>query len=102
MVIKEGSRLARYASRIVRFLRGNDTLIDSLSIQSEDLNTIVARFDQMRNNQKTRIPIVIAYEMQPMFGMRFVRGKYVPCLHDGSLPGPQNIQSNLILTHTLR
>ncbi|KAJ4402710.1 hypothetical protein N0V85_005256 [Neurospora sp. IMI 360204] len=68
----EGSRLARYASRIVRFLHGNDTLIDSLSIQSEDLNTIVARFDQMRNNPRTRIPIVIAYEMQPMFGMRFV------------------------------
>ncbi|EAA29626.2 hypothetical protein NCU07369 [Neurospora crassa OR74A] len=68
----EGSRLARYASRIVKFLRGNDTLIDSLSIESEDLNTIVARFDQMRNHPRTRIPIVIAYEMQPMFGMRFV------------------------------
>ncbi|KAK3498668.1 hypothetical protein B0T13DRAFT_503097 [Neurospora crassa] len=69
---EEGSRLARYASRIVKFLRGNDTLIDSLSIESEDLNTIVARFDQMRNHPRTRIPIVIAYEMQPMFGMRFV------------------------------
>ncbi|KAK3497159.1 uncharacterized protein B0T23DRAFT_437943 [Neurospora hispaniola] len=68
----EGSRLARYASRIVKFLRGNDTLIESLSIESEDLNTIVARFDQMRNHPRTRIPIVIAYEMQPMFGMRFV------------------------------
>ncbi|KAK3951028.1 hypothetical protein QBC32DRAFT_344984 [Pseudoneurospora amorphoporcata] len=68
----EGSRLARYASRIAKFLHGNGTLIDSLSIQSEDLNTIIARFDQMRNNPRTRIPIVIAYEMEPMFGMRFV------------------------------
>ncbi|KAK5653066.1 hypothetical protein OQA88_9352 [Cercophora sp. LCS_1] len=68
----EGSKLANNASLIVKFLKGNTSLMDSLRIRSNDLTTIVAKFNQLRSDSETKIPILIAYEMQPMYGVKFV------------------------------
>ncbi|KAK3330784.1 hypothetical protein B0H66DRAFT_74682 [Apodospora peruviana] len=68
----EGSKLANNASRIVKFLRGNEALIESLKVHSSELAAIVGKFDQVRSNPDTKIPILIAYEMRPMFDVKFV------------------------------
>jgi hypothetical protein len=68
----EGSKLANFASKIVKFLGGNGALIDSMKDHAKDLATIVGQFNQIRNDEETKIPIFIAYEKQPLYGVKFV------------------------------
>lgn len=67
-----GSKLANHASKIVKFLNGNSALINSLRDHAEGLAAIVGQFNQLRYHQDTKIPILIAYEMLPMYGFKFV------------------------------
>lgn len=68
-----GSNLATYASLIVKAMNGNSALISSLRDHAEGLSTILGKFNQLRNQPATKIPILIAYEKKPMYGYKFVR-----------------------------
>ncbi|KAK0628411.1 hypothetical protein B0T17DRAFT_152656 [Bombardia bombarda] len=68
----DGSNLANHASTIIRFLKGNQVLIENLKEKSSDLTNIVAKFNQIRSDEKTGISIMICYEKQPMYGYKFV------------------------------
>ncbi|KAK0611978.1 hypothetical protein B0T14DRAFT_548929 [Immersiella caudata] len=68
----EVSKLANYASRIVKFLKGNTALVDSLQVKSSDLTAIVTKFNQLRSGAETKIPLIIAFESLPMYGVKFV------------------------------
>lgn len=67
-----GSNLATYASLIVKAMNGNSALISSLRDHAEGLSTILGKFNQLRNQPATKIPILIAYEKKPMYGYKFV------------------------------
>jgi len=43
--LQDGTKLANYASGIVKFLKGNTAVIGSLQVKSSDLVTIVANFN---------------------------------------------------------
>jgi hypothetical protein len=68
----DGTKLANFASPIVKFLRGNNAIIESLKVRSTELRAIVEKFNQLRSNPETRIPLMITYEMRPMFKTQFV------------------------------
>ncbi|KAK4171898.1 hypothetical protein QBC36DRAFT_382216 [Triangularia setosa] len=68
----EGSKLADNASLILKFLNKNSQLLDSLKAKSNELADIVAKFNQLRSQPHTDIPVLIAYEGLPIYGRTYV------------------------------
>jgi len=68
----EGSQIASHASKFVKVLGGNTTLIDSLRSHANDLTEIVAQFNQLRSRPESKIAVSIAFEKQPLYGLKFV------------------------------
>jgi hypothetical protein len=95
-----GSNLAKYASLLVRAMNGNNTLINSLRDHAEGLSAILGRFNQLRYQPATKIPIHIAYEKKPMFGVKFVSSTHLGSLCSTSGPS-QYGHGQLTFSHRL-